>query len=94
MSNELQTTSPEEAFRAVAADRLRSAASMTLHELVDEFARLTAAIEAGKTPRAEGDYGADKYSDEAKVAVEERKLVNGATRARFGFGFDLYESDF
>ncbi|UJW87925.1 hypothetical protein [Devosia sp. SL43] len=94
MSTAVQTTNPTETFRSIAADRLRSVADMSLHNLVDEFVRLTSAIEAGELPKADGEYGAPKYSDAAKVAIEERKLVNGATRARFGFGFDLYDADF
>lgn len=94
MSTAVQTATPTQTFRSIASDRLRSVADMSLHNLVDEFVRLTAVIDSGELPKAEGDYSNTKYSDEAKVAIEERKLVNGATRARFGFGFDLYDADF
>jgi hypothetical protein len=92
--NAVQTTTPKDTFRAKAAERLHAVADMTLHELVDEFARLTAVINAGEVTRepSEG-YLPTKYSDEALLAFEERKLVLGATRARFGFGFDTYDSD-
>lgn len=91
--NDIVKSNPAETFRSVAADRLRSAADMSLHELVDEFSRLTEVINNGETERSTSTHTV-QYTDEALVAFEERKLVNGATRARFGFGFDIYDSGF
>lgn len=97
MNTELQTTNPAEAFRAVAAERFHAAADMTLHQLCDEFLRLTKLIEAGTI---EGDQSSEswaadeEFTDEAKIALRERNIVNGAARARFGMGFDQYDQSF
>lgn len=93
VSNEIQTTSAASQFRSIAADRFKAVADMSLHELCDEFVRLTAIVEAGKTEDA-GEYGATTYTDEANVALRERNIVNGAARARFGIGFETYDYDF
>jgi hypothetical protein len=93
--NELATTKPAEVFRAGAADLFKATADMSLHELVDEYLRLTQTIEAGKVPAKSGEeWLSDDYTDEAKVALRNRNIVNGAARARFGIGFDVHDYDF
>lgn len=91
--SELTTIKPADTFRAKAASRFHEAADMTLHQLCDEFVRLTAIIEDGKA-EDESDFGATTYTDEASIALRERNIVNGAARARFGIGFETYDYDF
>ena len=85
--NELQTTVPADRFRAVAADRLRSAADMTLHQLVDEFQRLTLMIEGN----IEGGAAYAKLNAVGELAARERSVIVGTAKARFGIAF--YEHD-
>jgi hypothetical protein len=89
--NAVATTSPAEAFRDGAAGLLHAVADMSLHDLVDEFQRLTLAVEAGKTTVEVGGYPQAKWSDGAKLAAKQRGLVNGAAKARFGISFDTYD---
>lgn len=93
--NEITTTKPAEIFRAGAADLFKATADMSLHDLVDEYLRLTEIIEAGKVPvKDSDDWAPDDYTDEAKVALRNRNIVNGAARARFGIGFEVHDYDF
>ena len=86
MTNEIQTTSAEASFRAIAADRMVSAANMTLHELLDEYQRLSGIIAAERLPADPDEYGA-KYSEAGKLAINVLAIVNGAARVRFGINF-------
>lgn len=88
MSKEITTTTPSEQFREKAADLMKQAADMSLHELVDEFQSLSAFIADNSTPRS--GYGYD-VNDAGKVAVRERQVINAAARARFGISFDTYD---
>jgi len=93
MNAALTTTSAKDAFRAVAADRMVTAAGLTLHELVDEYARLQAIISAGTSSSDDPeDYGV-KYSDAAKMAISEAAIINGAAKARFGIMFNSFDGD-
>lgn len=92
--NDLTTTKASETFRAKASDVFHAAADMTLHQLVDEYARLTSVIENGKVTTKHEFGDSEEYSDEALIAQRERNIIVGATRARFGFGFDTYDYDF
>ena len=95
MTNELQTTDPIMAFRAIAADRLHVAADMSLHDLVDEFLRLTAVMEANAIVIDPDDiYRDTKLNDAGELASRERNIVTDAARARFGVSFAAYDSQF
>lgn len=91
MSTDLQTADFRQTFRAVAADRFHSAADMSLHELVDEFRRLSAVIEANLVKTQDGSFERTTPNDAGKVAARERNIINGAARARFGLSFDVYD---
>lgn len=85
--NELVTTSPAETFRGIAAKRLAAASEKTLHELVDEWMRLTEIMDAGVID----DNGDWHLSDEAEVASRERGIIVGVSKARFGIEFEPYD---
>ncbi len=87
--NALITTKPAEAFRAKASELMITTATMTLHQLVDEFQRLTDVIEKNSEPDEEG-FGF-KLNDEAELAMRERRIVCGASRSRFGIDFSSWD---
>lgn len=89
MTNALTTTSPADTFRASASGLLAKVSKLSLHELVDEFMRLTAFMDANSTPN-EGGYGIT-LSDEGQIAFRQREIVNGASKARFGISFNAYD---
>jgi hypothetical protein len=89
MGTEVQTTDFRDTFRGVAASRFHAAADMSLHELVDEFQRLSAVVAANLAKNEDGYLQAN---DTGKVAQRERNIVLGAARARFGISFDTYDS--
>lgn len=94
--NAVTTTSPAETFRATAATSLVTAAGMNLHELVDEYLRLTKVIEANTVKPLEGedDWGGRKLNDAGKLAARERGIIDGAAKVRFGITFDEYDRTF
>jgi hypothetical protein len=85
--NELTKTTPAEQFRAKAAGLMFDTASMTLHQLVDEFVRLTDAMDANMV---EGEHR-QELNEAGELAARERRLVNAAARCRFGISFDAYD---
>ena len=91
MTTAIQTTKPAEAFRLVAADRLKAAADMTLYELVDEFQRLSVVVENSAIERAEDDYSEPRLTPEGELAQREIGIVNGAAKSRFGLYFTAYD---
>lgn len=86
----LTTFNPVAAFRDVAAKRMHTAADMSLHELVDEFQRLTLIVEAG-TEWDDNDGYSRSMNVSAKVAFRERSLINMAAQSRFGISFDAFD---
>lgn len=93
--NDLIATNPAEAFRAKAAEGLISAAGMTLHQLVDEYVRLTEVIEANVVKTADDEeWGARTLNDVGKLASRERGLIDGAAKVRFGISFAEYDRTF
>lgn len=91
---ELSTASPAETFREGAADLLHAVADMSLHELVDDFLRLSKAIEAGRIESTtSGNYTPARWTAAALLAMKQRLLVNGAARARFGISFESYDRE-
>jgi hypothetical protein len=86
MTNEIQTTSAEATFRAVAADRMVTAANISLHDLLDEFQRLAGIIASERLPVQPDEYGT-RYTDAGKLAINELAIVNGSAKVRFGVQF-------
>jgi hypothetical protein len=84
---ELTTTSPAEQFRRKASGLLVDVAEMELHELVDEFQRLSNILDQNMV---EGD-DYPKLNDVGELALREQRLVNGAIRARFGLSLETYD---
>lgn len=92
MATELTATKPADAFRDGASGLLHAVADMSLHDLVDEFQRLSIAIEDGRIEGEDaGAYRPVRWSDAAQLAMKQRLLVNGAARARFGISFESYD---
>lgn len=89
MGTEVQTTDFRQAFRSVAASRFHSAADMSLHELVDEFQRLSGIVAANLI---KDEHGYTTTNDTGKVAARERNIILGAVRARFNLTFETYDS--
>ena len=83
----LTTTTPAEAFRAKAADLLIEGAGMTLHELVDEFQRLTTVMD--ENVKADDTYR--RLNEVGELAKRERLIVLGSARSRFGITFEGYD---
>jgi hypothetical protein len=90
--NAITINKAAERAQAEAPERLHQVADATLHELVDEYVALTKVIADGTTSKADG-YG-NEFSDEAKVAIQNRGIVNGAARARFGIEFSEHDACF
>lgn len=90
--NDVVVTEAAERAKSEAAARLHQVADMTLHQLVDEFMALTGIIKAGTTENP-GTYSTS-YSDDALVAIQNRNIVNGAIRARFGIEIDTFNGPF
>ncbi|QIG72961.1 hypothetical protein EVB98_039 [Rhizobium phage RHph_N3_2] len=87
--NAITKTNPADAFRAKATGLMIECANMTLHQLVDEFQRLTDAIDANSEPAEDG-YGT-KLNEAGEMAARERRLVSGTARARFGISFEPWD---
>lgn len=87
--NDLTTTTPADAFRAKASNLMVETAGMTLHQLVDEFQRLTLLMDANSVKGEDG-YG-PTLSEDGELAARERRIVVAASRARFGISFDTYD---
>lgn len=86
--NAVVTTTPADQFRAKASGLFVDVAKMTLHELVDEFQRLTQIMDDNVTNEpGEG----KKFNEIAELASRERRLITGAGRARFGITFDAFD---
>lgn len=84
----LTTTTPAEQFRAKAQGLFIDVAKMSLHELVDEFQRLTTVMDENvETTENNGKL----FNETAGVALRERRLVQGAARARFGISLDAFD---
>lgn len=81
---------PSTIFRSNAASLMKSAADMTLHELVDEFLSLSETIEKAAVPN---DDWRKRLTDEGQVALRDRKMINAALRARFGLSLESYDRD-
>lgn len=93
--NAVTTSSPAEVFRATSATSMVAAANMTLHQLVDEFVRLTSVIEANTIKAIDADeWSGRKLNDAGKLAMRERGIIDGAAKVRFGITFDEYDRDF
>lgn len=90
MGTELETPDYRAKFQKVAAQRLHEAADMTLHELVDEFLRLSKLVAANLVRETSG-YQIN-FNDTAKLALRERNIINGAARGRFGLSLETYDS--
>ena len=86
--NALTTTTPAEAFRAKAADLMISGAQMSLHQLVDEYQRLTGIMDENLR---EDDKGYERLNEVGELAKRERQIVLGSARSRFGITFDSYD---
>jgi hypothetical protein len=80
---------PEQQFRSQAAELMVDAANMTLHQLVDEFVRLSNVIDENCT-RTDDGYGVD-FNDTAKLADRQRRIITTASRARFGVDFQPFD---
>lgn len=89
-TTDVTTTDAETAFRAKASSVFHSAADKSLHELCDEYVRLSAVITDG-TIVGTDEYRQIEHTPEAKVAIHERQVINAASRARFGIGFSEYD---
>ena len=90
--NQIVATSAAERAQSEASERLHQVADMTLHQLVDEFVALTAIIKAGTTENPTT--YATSYSDEALIGVQNRNIVNGALRTRFGIEIEVFTGMF
>jgi hypothetical protein len=86
---ELTTTGPAEQFRAKAATIMIDAANMTLHQLVDEFQRLADIIDKNTIEGSQARY--PTVNEVGQLAVREQRMINAASRARFGISFDTYD---
>lgn len=82
---------PAQIFRAKASSLMTDAASMTLHQLVDEFVRLSEVVESN-SKEVEDSYRKE-LTDVGKVAFRERQVINAAARACFGVGFNTFDRD-
>ena len=89
MTNITVAPKPELQFRQQASGLMTEASNLTLHQLVDEFVRLSNLIDANCVPRDDG-YGL-AYNDAAKLADRQRKMITTASRARFGVDFEPFD---
>lgn len=87
--SQIMKTNPADAFRAKATGLMIECANMTLHQLVDEFQRLTEIIDANSEQGEDG-YGT-KLTETGEMASRERRLVSGTARARFGISFEAWD---
>lgn len=87
--NAVTTTTPADAFRVKASDLLVDAANMTLHQLVDEFMRLTDVMDKNCEPAKGASY--PSLNDQGELAARERRVVTAAARARFGINFEPFD---
>lgn len=83
------TPTPAQDFRSKAAGLLVQAADMSLHQLVDEFLRLSEVMEANQAD--EDGLHRPKLNDIGELALRQRNLINGAARARFGLSFETWD---
>ena len=88
MANAVVATSPADQFRAKAADGMINSAKMSLHELVDEFQRLTQIMD-DNTSQEEG--RGKTFNEIAELADRDCRIVQGAARARFGITLESFD---
>ena len=69
------------AYRGIFVDRATRALSMSLHELVDEFKRLTELI---STDTSINEEGRKEYGETALLSFRERNIFSSIANARFG----------
>ncbi|MGN6534094.1 MAG: hypothetical protein ACTHKQ_00010 [Mesorhizobium sp.] len=81
MRNALAHYSAIDTYRSIFSERVKTAADMSLHELVDEFARLTEVIKANTT---RDDDGTPTYTEAGHLAIKERQVFASVASARFG----------
>lgn len=87
MAWDIAIVDADKEFAAIAADRMKAAADMSLHELVDEFVRLNAVVSENLIS-SDLDDGSDfaptpRLNAIGMIADAERRVINGAARARF-----------
>lgn len=88
--NAVAKTTPADAFRSKASGLLVDAANMTLHQLVDEFQRLTAVMDENvESPEDASTYA--RLNDAGELASRERRVITAASRARFGINFEAFD---
>lgn len=88
MANEIEKASAIDIYRGIVADRAKTAADMTLHQLVDEFQRLTEIIDKD---RSFDDADRKVYSVAGIVAIKERHVFSSMASARFGISLAAYD---
>lgn len=81
MKNELAKYSAIETYRTIVADRVKAAADMDIHQLLDEFVRLTGVVNANTTRDEDG---RPEYSEAGFLAIKERQVFATLASARFG----------
>jgi len=86
--NALTTTTPADQFRAKAANLLVLAAGMTLHQLLDEFQRLTTVMDENVNI---GINGYPELNKIGELASRERNIILGASKSRFGVYFESWD---
>lgn len=86
--NAITRANVADSFRGKATGLMNQASNMTLHELVDDFQRLSAVMEANIS---EDEMGRMIANDIAKMAGREQKMVNAAAAMRFGLTFRAYD---
>lgn len=95
MSNATEISTTDElnlvrtTFREAATNKLHDAANMTLHELVDEYVRLSDVIDADSYENSEHPYV--RYGATAQLAIRNRLVILAASKARFGIMFSTYD---
>jgi signal transduction histidine kinase len=81
MANAIEKKSAVQTYRDGFSRHVKAAADMTLHELVDQFQRLTKVVNDNT---AYDEMQRPKYNEAAILALKERKIFASVANARFG----------
>ena len=89
--SDLTTITPAETFRAKASGLMVEAANMTLHQLVDEFMRLSGVMDENCIHEDDSHASYLRLNERGEVAERERKVIVAASRARFGITLEAFD---
>lgn len=89
MTTDIATTNALDRYRTNFSANIKAAADMHIHDLLDNFQRLTKIIDAHETTYEK--HIGRTWDEEGQLAIRERNIYASVANARFGITFNAYE---